>query len=356
MERNFRRNTLESGIQLRIRDRFQQPYTFDPEHNNLFLHIQVPLKIPQRPKFYQLLNVRPKPFPCDGKYCKLFGNETASPEMIAFPNENSWIMDGKSLYKEAFKSDLICRPTGNREVCFTFQPNSLMMPSKCSQSVIPFNSSEIVKNCKFVLKELNQYSPISIGSHRYIIHSKIVPRYVLSCRGLPSQEITTESFATVIEIETFCDVYLPSLGLQLKGPFEGPLRTNVSHQPQFYHLSLIKDIHQKFNETQEYLGINKLYNNENISYLREFDPDEYNLQFEFDNERLTAITSYLYKTQNELAQMVFSADGSYKFARAHFTIWTYLSMFGDAVRILTTLVIIFGFLSYSRFLAFLYHQ
>ena len=327
-------------------------YKFDPDKNHLWLHIQVPLKNLERPQFYELVNVRPQPFPCSGGYCSIFGNETSTPEMLAFPITNTWLMQDKRIYREAYKTDFICQATGSREVCFTFQPHSLMRPSECSKAVIPFNSTKIIKECKFIQKDIQQYTPVNIGSNRYIIHSQLVPRYVVSCRGQKSKEIVTESYATVIEIESYCDVYLPSLEVTLKGPLEGAMHSNSTHEPKFYQLSLINDIYDKFNKTQDLLGIKQLIQGTNETYLREFNPEEYKINLEFDNERLTAISSYLMKTQNDLAQMVFSIDGQYGFSRKHFTIWSYLSMFGDFIRIMTTLVIIFGFITYSRFFGF----
>ena len=167
-----------------------------------------------------------------------------------------------------------------------------------------WNASEVTTNCKFRQKSLQEYSPISIGQYKFILHSQVITNYFQHCRGRQSIEIFTKSYATIVEIGSFCEIYLPQIDLTLVGPFEGVMESNSTHDHRTFHTLFLEEMQQRINTSQSRLGLEDLFSMSSESRIRPFNPNEYSLQFEFDNERLTAITTYLYKTQNELAQMI----------------------------------------------------
>ena len=328
-------------------------YQINTEKNELHIHFQVPLKRPRVPNLFRILSIRPLPFPCEQEFCSLFGKQNNSVEFISFEQtQNAWLINHKSLYREAIMDDFTCLATGSRQVCFTFLPHALSMPSECSKNIEKWDNTNILKYCKFKQRSLSEYKPISIGPYKFIIHAKVVPNYFLNCRNREPVEVKPTDFATVIEIQSFCQVYLPSINTTLLGPHEGVLQGESNETHHSFHSTFLDQIKRNFNETNQVFGFNKRQIKDKGEYLRPFNPQEYSLQFEFDNSRLTAISNYLYETQNELANLVYNVDHKYSRSKSYFTLWSYVSILGDTLRIISTLVVIFGIITYSRFLGF----
>lgn len=82
--------------------------------------------------------------------------------------------------------------------------------------------------------------------------------------------------------------------------------------------------------------------------IRPFNPNEYSLNFEFDNAHLTAITNYLSDSNEELSKMVFDLDSEIYYSGHRFTIWNYLSYVGYALQIVMLLFVLIWIINRTR--------
>ena len=325
-------------------------YRLIPETNKLLIYFQIPLARKHRPMTFQLISLHSMGFPCKGTLCSLVPAKNDSIQLLAAqPTNKVWVVHQNQIYREGSSSDFACLLTGAGRSCFSFSPEMLSIPSDCSQSILHWNDSMAAKSCNFVQKSKREYRPIPVSQFSYIIHPDIITQYTTICKDSGNEIHRPEGFASLIEIQPRCQVYMPDIQHTLIGPFDGMLNNSMNLTTKTYHSTFLEVIKASMNDTQRMIGIDRIKAISSANFIREFKPDEYSLNFTFDNERLTQITTYLYQTQNDLAQVVTGVNYRLDHSRIRFTIWSYISVLGDFIKVLTTLVIIFGLITYTGF-------
>jgi hypothetical protein len=327
-------------------------YAIREDRNELWIHLQIPLKRARRENLFKMIALRPKAFPCFGSMCNNYTTNSNPTDLISFDYpSNVWLLDYKSnqLTKEANKDDFYCQITGSSQICFTFHSHALSEPTTCGKAIHDWNEFDILNSCKFSQKNVREYDPISLGKYKFVIHRQLVPNYFMSCIGREPYEVKLDSWAAVIKVESHCEVYMSQLNKTLLGPYSGVLTGSTNFSITTYHSTLLEKIQSRLNDNN-LREIESVLYKDSTTYLRTFNSNEYSLQFEWDNSRLTAMSAYLYKTQNEIASILTNFDKKLNWSFRSFSILAYVSLFGDILRILSTLIVIFGILTYTRFL------
>ena len=349
--------SVESNYRLGIPfSKFELYYRFElinyqiiPETNKLFIFMQIPLSRPQRAQKFQLLAIRAMGIPCLGSLCSIFPAKEEAVQLLSIDQmEKLWVVNQNEIYREAQISDFSCILTGSGRTCFTFNFETLTIPTDCDKNIIHWNDTNVLSKCKFVQKSKREYMAIPLSRYRYVIHPDIIKKYTLICNGRENQEIKPQGFATLLEIPAKCQAFLADIDTTLMGPYDKRLFGSINTTLRSFHSTFMDEMKSTINDTQDKLGITKMKLSKNVNNLRAFDPDEYRLNFTFDNERLSAIATYLYQTQTDLNEMVLGVNFRMNNNRLKFSIWSYISILGDFIRVLTTLVVIFGLITHAR--------
>ncbi len=317
----------------------------------LALHIRIPLKQRLGVNKYKLITPIARGFPCLDDNCLL--GRTKGDSLQQFDLEQTSYLINPKNNKMIFELNLDhidCHESGKARLCHTFRPTLLQQPSYCTMAIFEWDENKIIEHCKFKLTSRDNYKVIPIRVNQYLLHKDIVKEYWQSCGGLEIDNHTLIEWSETLDIPKNCDVMITATKQRLFGPFGDILRSASYAERITYHSSLIGKIYDRYsNKTIKFflpkpLGlIERIEENFNQSHeeLNEMD-------YKLNDDQLAKVTAFNTMAQNRLGNALEFLENKMQTFRYTSTFWGYFSLLGNAIQMTTTLIVVFGILSYTR--------
>ena len=320
----------------------------DPETNAIFLNLRIPLTRRQRIKYYEIVKLQARPFVCESGDCFTIGNESQAIQFV-LPQRLLLIMPNTGeLMNEIDYDAMHCQYVGHKQLCHTFAQNTLYEPSECTKAIYGFKPKEMMRHCKTIQKNKNEYTPIPIDPNTYMFHRETIPHYFRNCRGKRSERMILQNWSQVVELEKGCDLTLPN-GRQIYAPVQYPLRSRETMNITTYHGELLDLIEKASNETKfefQQLGLD----HEKSPVFKGFKPEEHEVTVNWDDKTLTKYAKYLYTVNRNITDVIDSMRNIRNKDFFSFSWKGTIASISSLIQLMSVFAVIFGVLSHSKLL------
>ena len=315
----------------------------------LYLKIKIPLKRNKKQNQYQIITPSSSPFPCLKQECD-FRAKTKK-QLISFGlPQMVWLVNKVSgeIEDEADISHFSCHRTYEEKLCFTYSPELLKNPTQCTQAIHKWNLTGISSECEFEQRSIEEYRVIKLNNYQYMLHGSIVKTYTEDCPDVRPTPYTVSDWSRVISIRKNCDVYIPVTRQRLYGPFSDPLVGSYNLTHFSFYSPLIKELTEKFKEDIVIKPIETGSVKEITNFSAINDKLFNALKERMKDEKISQINQYSLEITRSLSKQVNELSSEFKTFTYRSTFWGYFALFGDFLQVFTTLIVIFGTLTYTR--------
>ena len=332
-------------------------YTISEESNGndsvkwLYIKFKVPIKRFQDQNLFQIITPNSLPIPClTEDECSIRIESKKS--LISFKlDQTVWLLNPKNL-KIDFEADAThfsCHRTFDSKLCFTYSSELLRVPSPCTQSIIKWNTTDVVLNCDFEHRSENDYRVIKLNDFQFLLHGKLVGSVSEKCQD---EQVVLRDYsqvwAKVLSIKKGCEVFVSKTGQTLVGAFSDPLEgaSDLKNVDIFSPLitqisSKLKTPDFKSKELEEFL-INKsvsIYDNKLWDVLSE----------SLDNGNITNLNRVSLQITKQLSNDIDALNSRFTTYTFKSNFWSIFAIFGDLLMVSITVMVLFTTLTYSRF-------
>src|SRR6266700_4628240 len=321
------------------------------DNSTLFVHMRIPLRYANRLSKFDLITPHAYPFPCFNKECFVKPPLPDGNLQMFDLKQTSYLYlkHTKEIVHEINLDYLTCLYSLNRRLCYTFFPTLLQSPSACTNAIYAWNEEEVVKWCDFRSVSREQYKVIPVQYNQFMIHKDVVDKLHQDCGSDRLKTINIENWAVTLEIPEFCNVFVPATNQLLYGPFSKVLRKSTFQGQVSYHSKLIKKIYEKYrNITVETMPVPEGFIERNEENANASAAAYREMNKTLSAGQVSRLAQFLAYAQARLNRSIKELETKVNFFRYSSTFWGYFSLVGDSVQMLTTLIVIFGILSYTR--------
>ena len=316
--------------------------------NYLYLKIKIPLKRKNTQNQYYIISPNNSPFPCLEKSC-YFSNITKD-KLISFKlPPHIWLenIDSGMIDEEAALSHFSCHRTFEEKLCFTYSPELLKSPNMCTKSIFYWNDENILKYCEFEQRHIEDYRVIKLNSYQFMIHSFIVKSYFDRCPNIPSVEKKVKGWAKVVSVAKGCHIFIPETQQELYGPFSQPLEGSYKLTNYYYTSTLIEKLSEKMkNETKIDTFIDGMSRDYNVTDISE---DMWKqLRERMESEKLSDLNKISLEITRDLSINLKKLENNFQTFTYRNTFWGIFAVLGDILHVISTIIVIFGTLTYTR--------
>ena len=323
------------------------------ESYKLYVYMKISLKPIRTLNQFRIITAKSTAFPCFSDNCVL-QFKTEGDYMQKFELEQtSYLIStltGNIIY-EANLDSFDCQMSVQGRTCFTFFPTLLQEPSACSKSIHEWKMNEIAKWCRFRSAQRDEYRVITVRRNMYVAHENAVKQYNEICLGETRATTKIISWAEAFEIPENCEVYIPTTGQRLFGPFSKNYTSITSLDSYSVRSELIEKIANKYYNVSMAMRIGEIARSSRLTNITNFTENvkiREEIDYILNNMQLTKVTKHLSDMQVELQSALDNLDQSVHKISYTSTFWGYFSLAGDCIQMLTTLTVIFGLLSYTN--------
>ena len=320
--------------------------------NFLYLKLKIPLKRKTKQNQYLIVTPNNLPFPCLDNKCSL--KNITKNQLIAFKlPQLVWLLNGDSgtIDEEADLTHFSCQRTFEERLCFTYSPELLRTPTLCTKAIYQWNITRILQHCEFEQRHLEDYRVIKLNNYQYMLHSFVTDKYYLNCPNTESETKTLSDWAQVISIRTSCDVFVPKTGQTLYGPFSKPLNGSTNLINFSYYSPLIKNLTDKMRNLSGKIYELDMITSENKTL--QLDDLWKKLEERMNDETISDLTKVSLSISKKLANDLHELGSNFETFTYRSTFWGFFAVIGDFLQVISTLIVIFGTLTYTRFFGLL---
>ena len=333
-------------------------YQIENQNGTDYLYIQmmIPLRSSKSEPFHHLYSPQASAFPCLNDFCILNGQRY--PERFQkFELEQTLYLIGshsKSLDYEIDPALLDCLESDSSKTCYVKSTALLSSPSMCSRGLYEFNETTIVDTCKVRVADEKEYKVLQVTDNLYLIHQEAV-RSVLELCGNRMETLNIENWATTLSIKQSCEIIIRQTRQRIYGPFSD-MKSAQTLSKTGYQSTLIKKLNKQIEESEPapIEPINKTM--PHISRLIRSIEENANKSMNALNElnktlnpdELSDMAVFNIRTQKILKDSLSRLETKFTTITYHSSFWSWFSVFAHGLQMTTTLMIIFGALSYSN--------
>ena len=329
--------------------------TKEDDKYKMYVYMRIPLKGLRGTNRYRVVTPSTSAFPCYDDKCLLqFSRQNGSLQKFEL-EQTSYLISPitNNLIYETNMDNFECQHSLNGRLCFTFYPTLLQEPSPCTRSIHKWNENGIIRWCPIRPAAIEEYKVKSLKRNVYVLHKDLIDHYELTCYSETATQHVVSGWVESVEIPTNCEIYIPNTHQRLFGPYSKDYASIESLDIFTARSTLLKAIAEKYYNvsllmkagdlpTPSYLTNFTVFNNTENEAIRE------EMDFILNNKQLTEVTKEIIEIQNKLRKGMEETADSIHTINYTSSFWGYFSLTGDCIQMLTTIIVIFGILSYTN--------
>ena len=311
----------------------------------LYLKIKIPIRRHNEQSQYDIITPNVMPFPCSGTKC--FLKEKTTRKLVSFKLPQTVLLVNPVNAQVDWEANLdhfSCHQTYYERLCFSYHSELLQVPNSCIMSVINWNTTGILSECKFEPRDENEYRVIKYNDYQFLIHGTLVGTVQEECdrEEMKSKNIANQ-WAMIMSVKKGCQIVIPKTRQRLYGAYSEPLvgttykNTNINSQ-------LIVSLSEKLNPPRTKI---EPIETQNISA---YDSELWKeIDEKLQDESISNLNKVAFEITKQLSTDMNRLNKNFVTFSYSSTFWGVFSIAADVLQVMITLFLLFTTLTYSRF-------